>query len=174
MYQEPHDHRRYGHGHWLRVETTKLVVRGITDNYTVGSVADLSCGNAEIALSIDNPAPVAFLGDFAPGYEFTGPLEQSVWQIPQVDLFICSETIEHLDAPHQALGAIRLKADRLVLSTPVGTNRPGGDDNAEHLWCWDREGVESLLCAAGWTPELFCSVDTRPMETYNYGIWSCT
>ena len=44
--------------------------------------------------------------------------------------------------------------------------------NGEHLWAWDREGVEDLLKRTGWQPVAFTSVDSREYgEPYLYGIW---
>lgn len=167
MYTEPHDHRRYGHGHHLRVELTKVLAR--ENSLGMQSVADLSCGNGEIARSLKFKRTI--LGDFAPGYKITGPIERTIEEINLVDLFICSETIEHLRNPSLVLGKIRERATKLVLSTPI---EAWGDTNKEHLWAWDRAGVEYLLEAAGWAPEVFASLDSRVFgEAYLYGIWIC-
>jgi hypothetical protein len=57
----------------------------------------------------------------------------------------------------------------LVLSTPLDC---WDDDNTEHLWAWDRPGVEMLLADCGWSLDYFIDVDSRAWgETYRYGIW---
>lgn len=170
-YVEPHDHRRFGHGHHLRVEQTKAVVRWLAEWKRIATAADLSCGNGEIVRA----AGFAFgdpyiLGDYAPGYEFQGPIEETIEQIPVVDLFVCCETLEHLDDPGGVLQRIHAKSDFLVLSTPVNNFR---DPNAEHLWEWNRGGVEDLLADTGWSILHFSESDTRPLDgVYRYGIWA--
>lgn len=168
-YVEPHDHRRFGHGHHLRVEQTKAVVRWLAEWKDVATVADLSCGNGEIARAADNNV-TRYLGDYAPGYYFHGPIEETIEQIQAVDLFICCETLEHLDDPAFVLQRIHAKSDFLVLSTPVNNF---GDPNAEHLWEWNRGGVEDLLRETDWSILHFSESDTRPLDgVYRYGIWA--
>lgn len=170
MYPEPHDHRRYGHGHHLRVEQSKAVAQWLASWGSIGSVADLSCGNAEIALAAAPSGAVMWLGDFAPGYAYTGPIEQTIKQIEPVDLFICCETLEHLEKPGWVLSRIRDKARYLLLSTPFDNF---GDTNAEHLWEWDRRGVEDLIESHGWRILHFSESNTRPIDgIYRYGIWA--
>jgi len=109
------------------------------------------------------------LGDYAPGYEYTGKLETNLQVIPDVDAYILSETLEHVDDPAYVLSLIREKSDYLVLSTPLEC---WGDTNSEHYWAWDRQGVEGLMVEAGWTVKAFDSVDSRTYgEPYLYGIW---
>lgn len=175
MYPAPHDHRIYGRGHHERVEATvALAVQQIADADRQ-SVADLSCGNGDIACRIVVPPGDLHLGDFAvlpgelPGTKYHGPLEETLDLIPLVDVYVCSETIEHLDDPFGVLLKINEKAERLVLSTPLECWH---DANGEHLWAWDRDGVEQLLVSAGWSPWAFTNVDSTAYgEPYNYGIW---
>jgi hypothetical protein len=80
-----------------------------------------------------------------------------------------AETLEHLDDPRSVLGHIRGRVGSLVLSTPLDC---WDDDNTEHLWAWDRPGVEMLLADCGWSFDYFIDVDSRAWgETYRYGIW---
>lgn len=172
MYPAPHDHRIYGDGHHLRVEQSKQIAAWMKGKYRIRSVTDLSCGNGEIAKSLDLGWQTQ-LGDFAPGHEFTGPIENTLDQVASADLFICCETLEHLDDPGYVLCRVREVAYYLLLGTPVGIVGDT-DTNGEHLWQWDREGVEEMLKDAGWTPEVYASVDTRPFgEPYEYGLWGC-
>lgn len=165
FYAEPHDHRRYGHGHHMRCELTKTIAREYS--HGMESVADLSCGNGYLAKSLCLKRTV--LGDFAPGYELHGPIEETIHKLQPVDMFICSETIEHLEAPQVVLADIRPKASKLVLSTPL---EAWEDTNEEHLWAWDRKDVETLAKAAGWEPAVFVTLDSRVFgEPYLYGIW---
>jgi hypothetical protein len=168
LYAAPHDHTRW-EDHRIRVAITIEACRWFVRRGDVHTVADLSCGDAAIARALDVGTVV--LGDFAPGYDHTGPLETTIEQIPPVDLFICSETIEHLDEPETALKQIRAKTRHLVLSTPVDA---GQDANPEHYWSWDRPDVEAMLTAAGFTVEAYTAVDLRPAGFYyQFGIWAC-
>lgn len=171
IYAEPHDHRRWGHGHYLRVEEMKAHARAVTG---IKSVVDLSCGNGEVARSLGFPDDKTILGDFAPGYPICGPVEATIQQVPRAGvktrLMISGETLEHLDDPAAVLAAFRKKAGRLVLSTPIDNF---GDSNAEHYWAWDQAGVEELMSGAGWTVDRFTDVDSREFgEPYRYGIWT--
>lgn len=181
LYATPHDHRAHEGrgGHLERVETTIALGLTIPERHRQ-AIGDLSCGNGEIACRIAPAGADLHLGDLAvlpaelaPGQrKYWGPLEETIHLMPEVGTFVCSETIEHLDNPGVALVMIRSKAARLLLSTPIGCF---DDDNAEHLWAWDREGVEGLLLAAGWHAEAFGSVDGRQLGgPYLFGIWVCS
>lgn len=166
IYPTPHDHTRW-RDHHVRVDATIALARGIEN---VQSVADLSCGDAAIATAIG--APTTILGDYAPRYTHTGPLEDTIHTIPAVDLYVCSETIEHLDDPDTALGLIRGKTKQLLLTTPIGNH---GDTNIEHYWAWDRTDVEQMLTAAGFTTQATLMLDMRPApwSPYCFGMWVC-
>ena len=166
MYPSPHNHKLYGLGHHLRVEMTIVLAAEVMRARGWQSVADLSCGNAEIARRLTSDPT---LGDFAAGYPLTGPLETTLPTIARHDIYVCSETIEHLDNPSLALLLMREKAHGLVLSTPLEC---WDDGCAEHLWAWDRNGVEGLMAEAGWTSVAHAQLDARVFgETYLYGIW---
>lgn len=166
IYAAPHDHRIYGRGHAERVAATIELARTVPAT----SGADLSCGNGIILNSLGLFEP--HFGDYAPGYQYHGPIEATIRELPYVDLFICSETLEHLDDPPAVLAEIRTKAANLVCSTPI---EAWGDTNAEHLWAWDREAVEAMLTGAGFNVKEFTSVDSRAYgEPYWYGIWRCS
>jgi hypothetical protein len=165
IYATPHDHRRWD-DHVLRVDETIALAKWMAGD-GVRSAADLSCGNGAVLRAV--PAEVRHFGDFAPGYDITGPIEKTIGNLPQVDLFICAETLEHLDDPDSVLLDIRQKARLLVLSTPVNA---WDDTNPEHYWAWSREDVEEMLTAAGWRPGPFVAVDFRPLGLpYAFGIW---
>lgn len=167
VYSKPHDHTQW-RDHLIRVElTTKLA------NWLAGPVkiaADLSCGDG--ATLRDVKAERKYFGDFAPGYELHGPIEQTIDLIPAVDLFICTETLEHLHDPDKVLSQIRAKTQLLVLSTPIDA---WNDTNPEHYWAWSRRGVERMLQDSGFTSVTFISLDLTPLgrKYYNFGIWGC-
>jgi hypothetical protein len=135
----------------------------------VAAAADLSCGNGAILDGIG--AARSYKGDYAPGHAITGPLEQTLDELPNVDLYVCSETLEHLDEPDAVLVRIRSKASLLLLSTPVGA---WGDSNPEHYWAWSRADVEEMLTAAGFKTVVYNELDFRPAGmAYAFGIWGC-
>jgi hypothetical protein len=171
LYREPHQHKVW-EDHRVRVDvTTHLATHMIG---TGALVADLSCGDATIARRLQMAkAAKLILGDYAPGYDLHGPIEETIHQIGdrKVDLFICSETIEHLHDPDSVLAEIRRRADSLILSTPDGED---DDSNPEHLWGWDTDAVGDMLEKAGFTPAILNVLDLRPAGfAYSYQIWCC-
>jgi len=177
LYPTPHDHRLYGRGHHERVEATIALAAEWLPTPLV-SIADLSCGNGEIAVRLC-PSGERHLGDIAMlpaeldanGLKYFGPIEQTISLLDEVQAFVCSETLEHLEEPWYVLAQIRRHAEHLVLSTPLEC---WDDGNAEHLWAWNQPGVEHLLGMAGWSMRAFTTVDARVYdETYLYGIWVC-
>ena len=169
MYVVPHNHSRFGRDHHLRVEIATMIGKNISKLCDFKTGADLSCGNGHILKSMD--LEKIYLGDFAPGYEMCGPIEKTIDLIPNVDIFICSETLEHLDNPLEVLSKIRDKSKSLVLSTPIDAH---GDPNPEHYWVWSRNGVEWIMSEAGWKMDSFTLLDTTVFGAiYKFGIWSC-
>lgn len=165
-YAKPHDHTEWV-DHQVRVAVTIQLAHALVG--PARSAADLSCGDGAIlrALAIRE----LHLGDLASGRTYTGPIQETVQRIPTVDLFVCSETIEHLDDPDAALAAIRPKARALILSTPVGA---WNDANSEHYWAWSRQDVEVMLAAAGFRTIIYNGLDCRPGGgDYEFGIWGC-
>jgi hypothetical protein len=154
LYREPHQHKVW-EDHRVRVDvTTHLATHMIG---TGALVADLSCGDATIARRLQMAkAAKLILGDYAPGYDLHGPIE---------------ETIEHLHDPDSVLAEIRRRADSLILSTPDGEV---DDSNPEHLWGWDTDAVGDMLEKAGFTPAILNVLDLRPAGfAYSYQIWCC-
>lgn len=171
IYSQPHDHRIYGRGHAERVDRTVTLGHDLLEiDQSIWTVGDLSCGNAEITRRLGRQQKQ--LGDFAPGYQFHGSIEQTINEITPVDLFVCSETVEHLNDPDGVLLQIRAKTRYLLLSTPIDCWE---DTNAEHYWAWSQAGVEAMLTLAGFHVREFDQVDSRTYgEPYCYGIWVCS
>lgn len=165
IYKVPHNHNA-----WIDHKVRVQVTLGIAALYQdAESVADLSCGDSWIVSNL--PMKDKYLGDYAPGYPICGPIEETLDQIPPVDLFVCSETIEHLDDPDLVLRKIRTKAKHLVLSTP--SNEPNPSPNPEHYWGWDEKGVRSMLEDSGWKPDVFSHL-VFPGFVYNFQIWGAS
>lgn len=166
IYPTPHDHTQWL-DHKVRVAVTIELARTLSGH--VNRAADLSCGDGTILRGVD--ADERLFGDFAPGYPITGRVEDTITSIPDVDLYICCETVEHLDNPDVMLKSIRTKARNLVLSTPVDAWQ---DTNPEHYWAWSRGGVEDMLRSAAFDPVVYNELDLRPAGgEYSFGIWWC-
>lgn len=167
IYAKPHNHYNFGHGHYLRVEHTITLAKWAVKDFGLKSGADLSCGNGAILKAL--PLNQRIFGDFAPGFQITGPIEYTLKNIQPVDLFICSETVEHLDDPDTVVKRIREKSKYLILSTPIGENDLG---NPEHIWGWDEEAVLDMMEAGGWEAIAHLKLVT-PGHGYQYQIWCC-
>lgn len=172
IYRGPHDRRVLGYGHDARIATAITIGRFL--NPRPERVADLSCGTDEVATAL-GASVETILGDFAPGFALQGPIEETIWHVQMVDVFVCLETLEHLDDPDMVLREIRQRARALVCSVPL-SSRPEDDQNGEHYWAFDRAGAEEMLVEAGWSPRLFAEVPAAPGSvnpTYQCGIWGC-
>ena len=165
IYKEPHDHSIFP-DHILRVDATLELANELVDDSDV-SAADLSCGNGWLLDRI--AVKDKHYGDYARKYTYHGRIEDTILEIPPVDIFLFCETIEHLDDPVAVLAAIREKSKKLVLSTPL---THGYDDNIEHYWSFDKEGILDLLQESGWTPQLYAQ--TLPPLGYVFQIHGAT
>jgi hypothetical protein len=164
IYAKPHNHSGW-HDHRVRVAVTAQFTHMLAG--PVDSAADLSCGDGTILNALR--AGRKYFGDYAPGYPLVGAIDDTIDQIPVVDLFVCCETLEHLDDPDKTLKLIRGKTKALALSTPVDAFQ---DTNLEHYWAFSRTGVEAMLTAAGFTVEAYAALDFRPSGCeYQFGVW---
>lgn len=176
IYQAPHDHYTAGTDHWLRVSLTAEVgnwmLRTHQDVLDALRIADLSCGDGDIARDLCQrwSEPELILGDYAPGYELQGPIEETIHEIPPVDIFVLSETLEHLNDPDWVLSEIRRKSRLLVMSTPI--NEPVNSSNGQHYWSWDQDAVTMMLESAGWYIDT--RVDLNLKSYYSFQIYGCS
>jgi 2-polyprenyl-3-methyl-5-hydroxy-6-metoxy-1,4-benzoquinol methylase len=172
LYAKPHEHTKW-FDHRVRVDVTVAIAAQFMRRGDF--IADLSCGDAVIPrrLAELSDAGAIVLGDYAPGYAITGPIEQTIEQVKpsdSIDMWVCSETIEHLDDPDKVLRQIRTRTKRMILSTPMGETNP--KLNPEHVWGWDAEAVGAMLDEAGFTPLAATTLDLRPAGyVYCYQIW---
>lgn len=147
------------------------------------TVADLSCGDAAIAGGVRAKTGCRLvLSDLVDGgqadavspLDCTGPIEQTAEHLladGEAHLVIVSETIEHLEDPEAVLRLLRPKTERLFVSTPLGET---ADDNPEHYWGWDAEGVYDLLTDCGFDP-VACETFHPEFEgsPYTFQFWMC-
>jgi hypothetical protein len=166
LYRTPHDHTRWA-DHVERIEATIALARKLGP---MRSGADLSCGSAAVLAAMD--LQERHLGDLAPGYAYVGPIERTIVEIPDVDVFVNTETLEHVHDPPAVLAAVRAKAGHLVLSTPVDN---WADRNLEHYWAWSATDVERMLATAGFEVIDAEVLDFRARgpEYYAFGMWTC-
>lgn len=175
IYSQQYDHTRWN-DHIQRVAFTHEFTREVIVERECYTAADLSCGDGAVLLGLVPPLlrDDVILGDYveAPHLDVVGRIENTVVSIPDVDLFILSETLEHVDDPGALLTSIRSRAETIVLTTPMDEQNDG---NPEHYWGWDRDGVESLLEQAGWWPDR-CVLFTPevPEVYYTYQVWMAT
>ena len=164
IYLKPHSHKKF-EDHIIRVQKS---IELLKDYNTYNSIADLSAGDAAIINSID--AEIKYIGDYAPGYEITGHIDQTINNLPEVDLFICSETLEHLDNPDATLKAIRKKTKYLFISTPNGEN---DDGNPEHYWGWNNKDMKQMLIDAEFDPVVYYLLQLKEKYYYDFQMWIC-
>ena len=161
VYAVPHDARRWA-DHQVRVRESIAFIRETVG--PVGHAADLSCGNGQIIDGID--ATFRTKGDFAPGYPVQGPIESTLADLPHVDLFICSETLEHLDDPDSVVNRLRDKTDWLFVSTPAWETPQ--HNNPEHYWSWGLDDISDMLTRAGFTDQ---RMRLLPLGFYTFQLW---
>lgn len=143
----------------------------------IDSVADLSCGDGRIPRELYTLLEVdrMVLGDINPqeGLTVIGDLPGTLEELsPPVDLYVCSETIEHMDDPDFLLQQLRLKSKYLFLSTPV--SEPLHYGNTEHYWSWSVEDMGQMLTDADWSPVDHTVFEPASNQTYTFQFWMCT
>lgn len=169
LYAKPYDHTRWEQ-HRERVEHTQKVLSRYALLTGACTVADLSCGDGAIVNGSAHPWTERFLGDVAPAsvWWLHGPIERTLALIPPVDVFVLSETLEHVERPAELLAAIRQKARHLLLTTPYAEY---DDRNPEHYWGWDLADIRELLIGADWEPDHFELFTPVSGNWYTYQIW---
>lgn len=169
MYNKP-----YNHAQWedrkRRVLATIDLGKWLCNYMEIRIAADLSCGDGAILRGLEIPFPL--YGDLvaAPHINMVGPIEHTVEVIDEVDLFVLTETLEHLQDPEAILQKIRARTTTLLFSTPVGEQGVG---NPEHYWSWEVNDVESMLEQCEFNILQCTILDTGLPGGYVHGIWAC-
>jgi len=150
--------------HQARVARTLDLARPLIAEQQLETLADLSWGDRSIANGLSDLIVAKHLNDITTGV----PIDVALTSVDAVDLFICTETIEHLEAPWTTLEAIALKTKWLLLSTPL--DEPAATPNWEHYWSFSANDVGSMLTQAGFD-RLRCVAFTEPDWEYVYQVW---
>lgn len=184
VYPEGYQHDRWA-DHVERVKASADMIERYRNQ--IRSAADLSCGDGALLNMISRHLTRAVLGDLngvpasaavscrAQVLETIGAaaLPDSLEHLEPVDLFVLSETLEHVPDPDDLLFRLTGYARYLFLSTPLEESADSG--NLEHYWSWGQDDVHRMLEAAGWSPlelELLRPVSTRTMPgAYTYQLW---
>lgn len=194
-YEQVYPHG-YKHDRWPdhveRVAASVELIRRYRN--LIRTVADLSCGDGAIVKGIASGLDVVHLGDLngvpigvaeeivsagAMGVRglIQGALPDSLWRLPEdalpVDLFVLSETLEHMDDPDDLLRQLTMFSRYLFLSTPIEEIETSG--NLEHYWSWGTADVHQMLQDAGWSAlelERLVPQSTLTLEhAYHYQLW---
>ena len=174
LYAKPYDHKRWNEHERRVARSIEILHARMSPSLVMGTlrtVADLSCGDGAIINSFKSYVPKIKLikGDFVPdaSLDVVGRIEDTIHTIEPVDLFILTETIEHLEYPVSFLAELRKKTRWLFLTTPTG--EVPGHGNPEHIWSWDLDDMRTMLNDAGFTGEY----DIFVQPHYTYQIWTC-
>lgn len=179
----------YAHDRWPdHVERVKASA-DLIEKYRsqIRSAADLSCGDGALLNMISHRLTRAVLGDLngvpvsaavscrARVLETIGhaALPESLTHLDPVDLFILSETLEHMDDPDDLLRRLGDVARYLFVSTPIEESEESG--NLEHYWSWGTGDVYDMLRDAGWEPlerQILVPQSTLSIpHAYHYQLW---
>lgn len=183
-FYEPHElakvySKQYLHSEWAdhieRVLYTSALIDAFAGQHQMRYVADLSCGDGAILRHSRHPWERTVLGDLVSGDGITrvGPLHMTLpsLQHSPVDLYVCSETLEHVEDPLETLRLIRKITTHMVLTTPCGEIT---DENPQHYWGWDEDGLDELLAEAGFTHRVSHLFTPTTVEYYTFQIWQCS
>ena len=187
QYQVVRDNRTWV-DHILRTYATAAMVAWFEPK----SVADPACGDASIVRYADTIRQIdsIHLADISePQMQnikfgvwamsripetrlYTGRWQETLSQMPHVDLMVLTEILEHLEDPEELLRAAREKAHHVVVSSPIDESYPGG--NHEHVWSFSRDSYKELLIRSKWTPYVYQElVFTDERYPYNFQVWGC-
>lgn len=155
------------HEHMRRVAFTRSIIQQLISEHGLTTMADLSCGDTEVTRTLTGLTH-RHLRDFTDYGEDILSLLSGVMN--SVDLFVCTETIEHLEAPWTVIERIREKAKWLVLSCP-NDERSVGEGNWEHYWSFTQNDVLDILTQAGFTETKYHGL-WEPGWAYDYQIWT--
>lgn len=80
------------------------------------------------------------------------------------DVVILGDVLEHLHDPDSVLKKVHAKY--VAISTPW--NEPTKPNEVEHIWSWDRIGLENMVKAARYVPTFWFSAAVSPFVTIQF------
>ena len=166
LYTKPYDSTKWDE-HTNRVSwTVERLNLFLKAHPEIITAIDLSCGDGRLLREVVGPVNKIY-GDIANAshVNIVGDIYENI-EKTFGDLFICSETLEHLDDPRHILSRSADKFKWLCLTTPLG--EWDTEKNYEHYWGWDLWGISELLDEAGWAPRW---IDTFNQPYYTYQFW---
>jgi hypothetical protein len=164
MYAEKYNSSQW-HEHIRRVAFTRDLIQRLISEHGLTTMADLSCGDAEVTRTLTGLTHRHLRDISDEGKDILTLLDE----MPHaVDLFVCTETIEHLEAPWTVIERIREKTKWLVLSCP---NDEKDTSNWEHYWSFDTHDVLSMISDAGFSEANYHRL-WEPGWNYDYQIWT--
>ena len=154
--------------HRRRIARTIEIAQDLVNLTDARSVADYSCGDGSVTNGLklwhDGSIEATDIGKGDP------PIDELVTVMPYVDLFICTETIEHLEAPWTVLEYVARRAKYILLSTPLDESVTIG--NYEHYWSFTQWDVATILAQSGFSVDQKMERLTDWDWTYEYQIWT--
>lgn len=188
LYKNGYDHTT-SIQHKLRVALSIQLAVWTINRWNLQRVADFSCGDGHIISELIRSKNVteAIIGDFAQvnvdkvrenlGINEDVKISYHVGDISQllsnvekdIDLFILTETIEHVEDPEKLLYELSKKVRFLILSTPIDEQDAG---NPEHYWGWSNEEMNTLLIDNAWEPIISNPLHFKEKAlVYDFQLW---
>lgn len=161
---QPHLHAE----HTQRLEYTAMVADALINNHGIQTAADLSAGDRTLVHRLGGEARF----DRVVTHDLSDDgrdIFVALLELEPVDLFLLTETVEHLEAPWDLLEQVWWKTRWLLLTCPL--TEPPGTGNWEHYWSFDLVDLRAMLEQAGYVD---LEVDTLSGSnwTYTYQIWT--
>lgn len=160
---------QYQHVQWQshqeRVQVTTEIAQRLIDAEGIKRIADFSAGDRAIVSGLAGYTD-AWLHDITDdGVDIVERLREETFQY---DLFICTETIEHVERPWELLEEIAPRTRWLLLSTPL--DEDPAEDNWEHYWSFEAVDIDDLLIQSGF-PHGVMTTHRPATGPYTYQIW---
>jgi Methyltransferase domain len=169
IYPRGYDHTLWG-AHVERIDKSRELIDRYAARNRLTTVADLSCGDGALVQGSSHDWWERHLGDFNSGWKYQGRIEKTIWEIPQVDMFVCSETLEHLEDPDAILRRIHKVSRHLFISTPLSETN---NANPEHYWGWGARDIAAMLTEAGWKTQQGVMFTPTSDRYYTFQMWLC-
>jgi hypothetical protein len=160
IYAHAYDSTRWPE-HVERIKQTIAYGQRLIDTHSLKTCADFSAGDRSVTGGFHNLEQL----ETSDGHI----LEDLAGMSEPVDLFVCTETIEHLEAPWTVLEAIAEKTKWLILSTPL--DEDPGIGNHEHYWSFDDVDINWLLAQSGFEDRRMVLIGGEGW-TYTYQLWT--